>query len=259
MALGPLESIISLQHQNTQSMHPLLLASSYLSPPPASHHLSLQFILPLILHPLYPHQLSLENYKPYALAKSSTSPCPLSPSPFPIPLPSPPLPASISPLCPSTPPKRSNPGGKERETQHTQRRPRRNRSHSPLPIAQLRGDRQLPLIANAHIEETLVPSVSASAPWPLFPHPPSSPPRPLSSSPPPPSSSHPPLLQPLHPSHAKEWTNKPLNNHPLPNLKRQRLSPVVTSIELAPITCQSTFVMYLHGITALGLTRAGVC
>lgn len=289
MALGPLESIISLQHQNTQSMHPLLLASSYRSPPPASpHHPPLQLILPLILHPLYPHQLSLENYKSYELAKSSTTP-PL-PISFPVPFP----PYHSLPTHPQPPPSTSHPiktpipkRERERGRQHTQRRTRRNRSHGPLAISQLRRDRQLPLIADAHIKEALVPSVSASAPWHLpsspshpLPSPltlslplpfssllstlsslptPHSSPLPLSSSPPPTSSSHPPLLQPLHPSHAKDWTNKPLNNHPLPNLKPQRLSPVVTSIELAPVAGQGAAVVDLYGITALGLARAGVC
>jgi hypothetical protein len=116
MALGPLESIISLQHQNTQSMHPLLLASSYRSPPPASlHNPPLQLILPLILHPLYPHQLSLENYKSYELAKSSTTPPSLSPSLFPFHLTTPYLPILNLPHLHPTPSKRPYLNEREKE------------------------------------------------------------------------------------------------------------------------------------------------
>ena len=39
----------------------------------------------------------------------------------------------------------------------TQRAPRRNRPHRPLPVPELRRDRQRPLIANAHIQQPLVP------------------------------------------------------------------------------------------------------
>lgn len=223
MALGPLESIISLQHQNTQSMHPLLLASSYRSPPPASpHHPPLQLILPLILHPLYPHQLSLENYKSYELAKSSTTP-PL-PISFPVPFP----PYHSLPTHPQPPPSTSHPiktpipkRERERGRQHTQRRTRRNRSHGPLAISQLRRDRQLPLVADAHIKEALVPSVSASAPW----HLPSSPshplpsPLPLSLSPPlPPHLPLPtlPSYSPSTPHTQKSGQTNPLITIPFP-------------------------------------------
>lgn len=39
----------------------------------------------------------------------------------------------------------------------TERAPRRNRPHGPLPVAKLRRDRQRPLVTNAHIQQTLIP------------------------------------------------------------------------------------------------------
>jgi len=252
------------------------------SPPPSTAHPS--------PHSPPPVSPSTQSRKLQVIRISQVLYHPPLPISFPVPFP----PYHSLPTHPQPPPSTSHPiktpipkRERERGRQHTQRRTRRNRSHGPLAISQLRRDRQLPLVADAHIKEALVPSVSASAPWHLpsspshpLPSPltlslplpfssllstlsslptPHSSPLPLSSSPPPPSSSHPPLLQPLHPSHAKEWTNKPLNNHPLPNLKPQRLSPVVTSIELAPVAGQGAAVVDLYGITALGLARAGVC
>ena len=72
----------------------------------------------ILRHPLNPHQFRLKNY-----------------------------PKHISPLQPPQP----NPNGL------TERAPRRNRPHSPLPVAKLRRDRQRPLITNAHIQQTLIP------------------------------------------------------------------------------------------------------
>ena len=39
----------------------------------------------------------------------------------------------------------------------TKRTPRRDRPHSPLPIAKLRRNRQLPLIPDTHIQQSLIP------------------------------------------------------------------------------------------------------
>lgn len=84
---------------------------------------------------------------PIHLASNPTLTAHPSPPPQSPPVPSQKLPKTHQPLTTPQP----NPNGL------TERAPRRNRPHSPLPVAKLRRDRQRPLITNAHIQQTLIP------------------------------------------------------------------------------------------------------
>lgn len=127
----------------------------------------------------------------------------------------------------------------------TQSRSGLDGAHIPVSIPIFGGYRQFPLVAWAHIQQSLIPpSIPKSiSPIPYtFPY-------------------YPPYTPPFRPAHTRrkapqEHKHSPLDHHSSPNLEIQRRPTIIARVELCPVARERATIVDGDGVASLRLSRA---